>query len=217
MKSFKTHIVHIIEDQVLIGRSLQNFINAQSNYACTHHFTDANSCMDTIINNLPHIIICDIGLPGMNGVECMELILKSYPEIKFIMFTVFDTDEFLFSALQKGASGYLLKDDPYPDIVQAITDVLNGGGAMSPAIAKKVITSFKTIHKNITNNNSIEILTNHQQNILTMIAQGLLNKEIASKLDITEGTVKIQISTIYKKLQVNNRVEAVNYLNRRNQ
>ncbi len=210
MKTFKTHTVSIIEDEELIGRSLKNFINESSSFSCANHYLDAATSIIGIMAAPPHLIICDIGLPDMSGVECMQMILKEHPGIKFIMFTVFDTEALLFTALKEGASGYLLKDDSFQDIVKAIEDVINGGGAMSPTIAKKVIASFKSSQKKRSN----ELLTEHQQHILQLIADGMLNKEIAHKLKITEGTVKVQITSIYKKLQVYNRVEATNYFNK---
>lgn len=206
MKTGNNIIISIIEDQLEIGISLKDYINKQTEYICDIHYLNASDALLGIPSCKPDVVICDIGLPDMSGVECMKKLLSIVPETKFIMFTVFDTDTYLFEALKCGASGYILKDDTLVEIVQAINDVLNGNGAMSPEIAKKVIQSF---HQT-TNIRKMECLTEHQLQILKYIADGLLNKEIADILRINEGSVKVQITTIYKKLSVNNRVEAVN-------
>lgn len=206
MKTRNNIIISIIEDQLEIGVGLKEYINKQTEYICDIHYLNATDALLGIPSCKPDVVICDIGLPDMTGVQCMKKLLVKVPETKFIMFTVFDTDAYLFEALKCGASGYILKDDSLVEIVQAINDVINGNGAMSPAIAKKVIHSF---HQT-SNSRKMECLTEHQLLILKYIADGLLNKEIADKLLINEGSVKVQISTIYKKLSVNNRVEAVN-------
>lgn len=206
MKARNNIIISIIEDHLEIGISLKEYINKQTEYVCDIHYLNASDALVGIPSCRPDIVICDIGLPDMTGVECMKKLLDKVPMTKFIMFTVFDTDSLLFEALKAGASGYILKDDSLAEIIGAIKDVVNGGGAMSPDIAKKVIQSF---HQT-SNLRKMEGLTEHQLLILKYIADGLLNKEIADKLQIAEGSVKVQISTIYKKLSVNNRVEAVN-------
>lgn len=206
MKTRNNIMISIIEDQLEIGVGLKEYINKQTEYICDIHYLNATDALLGIPSCKPDVVICDIGLPDMTGVECMKKLLVKVPETKFIMFTVFDTDVYLFEALKYGASGYILKDDSLVEIAQAINDVINGNGAMSPEIAKKVIHSF---HQT-SNSRKMESLTQHQLLILKYIADGLLNKEIADKLLINEGSVKVQISTIYKKLSVNNRVEAVN-------
>lgn len=206
MKTRNNIIISIIEDQLEIGLGLKDYINKHTDYICDIHYINATDALLGIPSCKPDLVICDIGLPDLSGVECMKRLLVKVPETKFIMFTVFDTDAYLFEALKCGASGYILKDDSLSEIIGAIKEVVNGGGAMSPEIAKKVIQSF---HQNI-NSKKIECLTDHQVDILKYIADGLLNKEIADTLHINEGSVKVQISTIYKKLSVNNRVEAVN-------
>lgn len=204
MNEAKPILISIVEDQVDIGSGLKKFLNQELTYCCDNHYTTASDALVGIVSCKPDIVIMDIGLPDMTGVDCMTALLKTNPNIQFIMFTVFDDDELLFDALRKGASGYILKDDNFSDIKLAIEEVLKGGGPMSPSIAQKVIRSFNKSPVN----GLIEELTEHQKNILKLISDGLLNKEIAVELSIVEGTVKNQIRTIYKKLQVNNRVEA---------
>jgi len=197
-------IVSIVEDDLNIGSTLKKSINSLDAYVCDNHYMDCTSALVGIPSCQPSVVIMDIGLPDMSGVDCMKQLLKNNSEIKFIMFTVFDTDELLFEALRTGASGYILKDDSFEDIHNAINEVLRGGAPMSPAIALKVVNSFKITEPK----QNLKKLTDHQKHILELVSEGLLNKEIASELKVTEGTIKNQIRTIYKKLQVNNRVEA---------
>jgi RNA polymerase sigma factor (sigma-70 family) len=206
MQNEEKILISIVEDDLIIGPSLRERINDSELFECKQYYTEPGIAIKGIRKENPDIVIMDIGLPVMNGVECMKSILKYCPEIRFVMFTVFDTDELLFDALRSGASGYILKDNSFEEIIEALEEVTMGGGPMSPAIAKKVIKSFNRT----ATNKKLEQLTEHQIEILKMIADGLYNKEIADHFNIREGTVKVQISTIYKKLQVNNRVEASN-------
>lgn len=197
-------IVCIVEDDLSIGSTLKTKINKSEDYYCQDHFLNAEDAVEGITKNNPDLVIMDIGLPGMSGIECMDMVLSKFPAIRVVMFTIFDDDEQLFKALKKGASGYILKNDSFKEIIGALNELVLGGGPMSPEIALKVLKSFKVKARN----NKLEILTKHQIDILRLISEGLLNKEIASKIGCTEGSIKVQISRIYKKLQVNNRVEA---------
>lgn len=205
MKNEKHIIISIVEDEELIGQSVKDFINNNSEYICDLHYKDGETAVEGISSCKPDLVIMDIGLPGMNGVEVMKAIQKELPRTLFVMFTIFDDEELLFEALKSGASGYILKDAGKEGILEAINDTLNGGGPMSPSIAKKVIQSF---NKQNSKNEKLELLTGHQLKILQLVSDGLLNKEIATELNVKEGTIKNQVRTIYQKLQVNNRVEA---------
>ena len=206
MNNNKNIIVSIVEDDKIIANALKSYLNTLPQIVCDIAYPTAEDALEGIPSCKPNIVIMDIGLPGLNGVDCLSQLLKQLPDLKVIMFTVFDADELLFNALKAGASGYLLKDAEYDIINTALKDVLAGGAPMSPAIAKKVIKSFR----NSESVNKLEKLTEHQKTILGFIAEGYLNKEIAEKLSVKEGTIKEQIRRIYKKLQVNNRVEASN-------
>ncbi|MFM2394963.1 MAG: hypothetical protein RLZZ546_2946 [Bacteroidota bacterium] len=198
------HIISIVEDQVEIGTSLKITINASNDYVCDAHYTNGKDAIDGIVSCSPDLVLLDIGLPDLNGIEVLKVILNKKPSLKVVIFTVFDSDDILFEALRNGACGYILKDANYEIVLDAISDALNHGGPMSPEIAKKVIKSFHVEKKS----EKLEKLTDHQMQILKHVSHGLLNKEIADLLNVSEGTIKVQITTIYKKLQVNNRVEA---------
>ena len=200
----RNKIISIVEDSEEIGSSLKTYLNGHTPYCCDRHYLNGNIAIEGILSCKPELVIMDIGLPDMTGLECMSRIKKTNQNILFLIFTVFDSTDILFKALADGADGYILKDYSNEMIAHAIKECLHGGGPMSPEIARKVISSF---NKSIVNSKLVT-LTAHQSKILGMVADGYLNKEIADRLSIKEGTVKVQISSIYKKLQVNNRVEA---------
>jgi len=204
--------VSVVEDQPDVLHSLVRRIDRTEGMMCVSQFDNAEDALLRIPAQLPDIVLMDIGLPKMNGIECMIRINLQAPDIDFLMFTVFDTDEFVFDALKAGAVGYVLKTEGAGGVVKAIEEYALGGAPMSREIARKVLTSFHFQYKK--RNSGFEELTPQQMLILEQLAQGLLNKEIADRLGISEGTVKQHNYAIYKKLQVNNRTEAVQkYLN----
>ena len=207
--SIKTRI-SVIEDTDEIRDRLVQVINKTEDLICITNYPDAESALTEISDVHPDIVIMDIGLPQMSGIECMLRLKSACPNIAFLMFTVFDNDDHIFHALRAGASGYIMKDERPKGVIRAIQEYLKGGAPMSPDISKRVLESF---HRYQPKQGNVESLTSHQVKILDYISQGLLNKEIAHLLNITEGSIKVQISRIYKKLQVNNRVEAINKYN----
>jgi two-component system, NarL family, response regulator LiaR len=196
----------IVEDDLTIANSLSQYVNKQTDMQCEAVYNTAEDAIPGIIRIRPTIVLTDIGLPHKSGLDIIYSVLKVQPTIKFVVYTVFDDNETLFDALRKGAVGYLLKDESKDQIVNGIRDVYAGGASMTPSIARKVMNSF---HRSVA---PLEVLTAHQVTLLEYLAEGLLNKEIAARLNIKEASVKVQISRIYQKLQVNNRVEAVNLL-----
>ncbi len=199
--------ISIVEDSKEIREGLQQQINATEGLICSDTYEDAAIALNGLNSHLVDLVIMDIGLPFMSGIECMMRLKRKQPNLAIIMFTVFDDTNTIFESLKAGANGYVLKDEKPVGVIRAIQDYLAGGAPMSMGIARKVMESF---HKYGPENPYAEVLTDHQQVILRHIAQGKLNKEIADQLFITEGSVKVQISRIYQKLHVNNRVEAVN-------
>lgn len=199
--------ISIVEDTDHIREILKSRINDTDDLFCITDYCTAEDAIRDLPVAKPDVVIMDIGLPGKSGIECMMQVKSKCPEMIFLMFTVFDNDENVFDALKAGASGYILKEEKPSGVIKAIRDFLEGGGPMSAEIAKKVMESF---HRFGPANAHVEDLTAHQLNILKQISQGLLNKEIANNLGITLGSMKVQINRIYKKLEVNNRVEAIN-------
>ena len=155
----------------------------------------------------PDIVIMDINLPGMSGIECIRKVKAQCPQTQFMMFTIYEAEEKVFEALSAGASGYLLKKTALSRIVDSLIELYEGGSPMSTQIARKVIRSFQ--QQNEVPEES-KLLTKKEHEVLTLLSKGHLYKEIATMLGISESTVKKHIHSIYQKLHVNNRTEAIN-------
>lgn len=160
------------------------------------------------INRLKGIIIVDIKLPKMNGAELVSHITNTNKEVQCIICSMYDDDEFIFSALKNGALGYLLKDSSGEDILSALESLKNGGSPMSPYIARRVTASFQQRKEKKVS----DILSDREHEVLQQLAQGLIYKEIGEKLFISHETVKQHIKHIYQKLHVQNKIEALNRL-----
>lgn len=205
--------VSIVEDQPDVLRSLVNTVNRTEGMTCVSSYPNGEEAAEGLPADRPDLVLMDIGLPKMNGIECMMKVQVRAPRVDCLMFTVFDHDEMVFEALKAGAVGYVLKSDRVPGAIRAIQEWAAGGAPMSRDIARKVLGSFRPQQK--INNPDFEELTQRQLKILELLSTGMLNKEIADLLGISEGTVKQHNYSIFKKLHVNNRMEAVNkYLKR---
>ncbi len=199
--------ISIVEDLEEIRETLKAKIGDTADFQILNTYPDAEQALPGLLLHKPDIVLMDIGLPGMSGVECMMRVKAHASDIRFLMFTIFDNDENVFEALKAGADGYILKREPMPRIIESLREVFRDGAPMSRAIARKVLTSFQEVKPSAP---TTEILTPRQVEILQQISKGLPYKLIGHQLQITEGTVKQHIHQIYKKLQVNNRTEATN-------
>lgn len=197
--------IAIVEDQKDIARSICQAIRMTDGMECTSTYSSAEEALSLIDDDLPDIVLMDIGLPKMNGIECMIRLKHNYPKLAVLMFTVFDHDKQIFDALRYGADGYMLKSGTMFDIIRAIKELINGGAPMSREIARRVLYSLR--ERPTSQQKGFAELTGRQNEIVTLIAKGLLNKEIADRLNISEGTVRQHNYEIYKRLQVNNRTE----------
>lgn len=157
-----------------------------------------------------NLVLCDIGLPGKLGTEIAWILKQRHPHIHIVMFTVFEDKDKIFQSLQAGASGYFLKDTPLPELKAGLIEVINGGAAMSPQVAKEVISYFRVSKP--TNNKPID-LTVREFDVVTQAQKGLSNRLIAEELFISVDTVKFHIKNIYEKLHINSREELKNYFN----
>lgn len=204
--------VSIIEDIDEIRDGLAELISSDKDMIMLESFGNAESAIESLIALQPDIVIMDINLPGMSGIECIKQIREKCPGTQFLMFTVYENDEKVLEALHAGATGYLLKRTKPQRILESIKELNQGGSPMSSNIARKLINYFldeKKIHKN-------QLLSERENEVLQLLANGLLYKEIADRLHIVHGTVRQHIHNIYEKLHVQNRTEAVNkYFERR--
>ena len=200
--------VSIVEDLDDIREALRVLINGSDGFECVHVYADAEEALEQMSSNDIDVVLMDIGLPGMNGIECMKRLKPDMPEAQFMMCTVYDDDDHIFNALRSGASGYILKRTSPAQILEDIRDLYQGGSPMSSEIARRVVHSMQQNGRR--NAETLEVLTNRESEILDYLAKGFLYKEIAAELFISKETVKKHIHNIYDKLHVQNRTEALN-------
>jgi DNA-binding NarL/FixJ family response regulator len=204
--------VSIVEDNRGTRESLTELLErAQSlNFVGAH--PNGEEALKQIPAESPDVVLMDINLPRMNGIECVSRLKRSLPKIQVLMLTTYEESDLIFDSLRKGASGYLLKNTTPMDLIQAIEQVHVGGAPMSMQIARKVVNHFQQIKKP---QSDMEQLTKREQEILALLAKGFLYKEIADQLGITLSTVRAHLHTVYEKLHVQSRTEAVvKYLER---
>ncbi|HEX6334754.1 MAG TPA: response regulator transcription factor [Flavisolibacter sp.] len=199
--------IAIVEDLDEVRDGLKNFITLSSDFVVVGCFKTGEEAEKHLPALAPDIVIMDIHLPGMNGIECIRRVKDRSPNTQFMMFTVYENDEKVFEALKAGASGYLLKNTGLLQMVESLKELYDGGSPMSANIARKLVNLFRNTEKETAN---VDILSNRENEILQLLAKGLLYKEIADHLQITTGTVRQHIHKIYEKLHVQNRTEAIN-------
>ena len=199
--------IAIVEDLDEVRDGLKNFISLSQDFKVLNTFKSAEDAIIDLPRLKPDIVIMDINLPGMNGIECIRRIKDKSTDTQFMMFTVYENDEKVFEALKAGASGYLLKNTGLVQLIESLKELHNGGSPMSANIARKLVTLFRD-PKSETHN--LEILSQRENEILQLLAKGLLYKEIADQLSISVSTVRQHIHHIYEKLHVQNRTEAIN-------
>jgi DNA-binding NarL/FixJ family response regulator len=198
--------VSIVEDKAGVRKSLAILINGSSGFECISHFPNAEVALEEMPKNWPDVVLMDINLPEMSGIECVKKLKALQLPLQIIMLTVYVENEKIFKSLMAGASGYLIKDTPPTEILEAIADVHRGGSPMSSHIARKVVQHVQQF-----SNSSDETmaLSPREYEILGHLAKGYQYKEIADMLSISGLTVRTHLRNIYEKLQVRSRTEAV--------
>jgi len=203
--------VSIVEDLAEVREGLVDLVQSDEELSMVSSFKDAESAAQKLPELKADIVLMDINLPGMSGIECIKLIKERCPGTQFLMFTVYENDDKVLEALQAGATGYLLKRTKPEQILESIKELNQGGSPMSSNIARKLLNIF--LHEKKATKK--EALSDRENEVLQLLADGLLYKEIANRLYIGHGTVRQHLHNIYEKLHVNNRTEAVNkYFNR---
>lgn len=210
----KTSItVAIVEDKEPIRQSLAILVDGAEGFSCQATFENAESAIEYLPSHCVDVVLMDIDLPGMNGIDCVRQLKALCPEMQFMMCTMYDEDETVFDALKAGANAYILKRSPPHKLLEAITELHEGGAPMSSTIARKIAGSFYT---SPSATNELDVLTSREREILDRLAKGHSHKEVANELFISPTTVRKHIFNIYEKLQVHSKVEAVNkYLGRK--
>jgi DNA-binding NarL/FixJ family response regulator len=198
--------VGIVEDDDHIRKSIQDFLNRQNNFRCQWSFNSIEALLPCLNDpNLPHVLIMDIGLPGMSGIDGMKIIKQQHPEIDLVVFSVYNDQQRIFDSLCAGATGYLMKNTPFEEIKSGIELLVHGGSPMSPQIARKVIDFFAPRSKR----ERESPLSAKEKEIVVGLVDGLSYKLIADRMNISIETVRFHIKRIYRKLHVHGKAEVI--------
>jgi DNA-binding NarL/FixJ family response regulator len=197
--------IAIVEDNQLTREGLQKIINLSPNYRCICACPTAEEALSTLPKFRPDIVLMDIQLPKMSGIECVALLRERLPAAEFIMVTVYEDPDRVFSALRAGASGYLLKRTAAEQVLSALDDVKRGGSPMSGEIARKVVTYFRNQEAK---DPACETLSVREREVLDLVVRGFSNKEIAGKLNVSLDAIRWHLKKIYQKLHVHSRTDA---------
>ena len=204
--------VSIVDDEKKLCKSIATFLNGSTGFRCVSIYGSAEAALKHLPSDRPDVVLMDINMAGMDGIECVRRLKILAPQIQILMLTVYEDTEQIFEALTAGATGYLLKRLEPEELLQAIRDVHSGGSPMSNSIARKVVASFQEANRVGEKQN---LLSPREQSVLDCLAKGLAYKQIGDQLDISINTIRTHLRHIYEKLHVQSRTEAVaKYLRR---
>lgn len=198
--------IAIVEDNAELSAGLNYILSSVKNYSCKV-FPTAESALRSVNERDYDVVLMDIKLPGMSGIECTRLLKEKYPALKIMMCTIFEENEKIYRAIAAGASGYILKRTEPQLLIQSINELMEGGAPISGVIALKVLAAFREMMPKSPLENP---LSEREQEILYLLSIGCGNKAVAERLSISMSTVKSHVYNIYQKLHVNSRVEAIN-------
>jgi DNA-binding NarL/FixJ family response regulator len=198
--------VAIVEDRREIRESLAMLIGGTDGFACTGGYRSMEEALAKLKHHQPHVVLCDIGLPGMSGIEGIRILKELYPDLLILMLTIYDDDERIFDAICAGACGYLLKKTPPLRLLESLKEAVTGGAPMSPEVARRVMSLFREIRPP---ERADYELTPHETRLLKLLVEGHNYKTAALELNVTVHTVSFHLRSIYEKLQVHTKSEAV--------
>jgi DNA-binding NarL/FixJ family response regulator len=198
--------IAIVEDEKTVREGLKFLIDGTEGYTCVAVYPNAEEALLEVIDIQPDVVLMDIHLPGMSGIECVAKLKEKKPDFQIVMLTIYEDDEQIFKSLAAGAHGYILKKTPPAKLLEAISEVHQGGSPMSSQIARRVVDFFQVKEVSALEN---ENLSAREQEILSYLAKGYRYKEIADILCISIETVRTHIRNIYEKLHVHSRTEAL--------
>jgi len=204
--------VAIIEDNAPIRKILSGWIQQEKDFELVAAYPDAEKAVKANVQELADVVLVDINMPGMNGIECVRTLKPLNRSVNYVMLTAYHDAQLIFDALSAGAGGYLLKRATREELIAAIKDVHSGGSPMSSSIARIVVEAFQKPAKD----EQFDQLTTREREVLDLLAKGMLYKEIADQLTVTHNTVHTLVRRIYEKLQVHTRREAIERLQERN-
>ena len=203
-------LVAIVEDNNDIRLALEQIIETAEGFSLAGSCISGEEALVKLPILNPKVVLMDIGLGGISGIEVVRELKTTNPEILFMMCTIYDEDEKIFEALTAGASGYILKKTSPGKLLEGIKELIDGGAPMSSQIARKVVNAFRNLPVAATSSPDLDLLSKREKEILEMLSTGLLYKEISEQLSISAETVRKHLYHVYEKLHVSNRIEAVN-------
>ena len=198
--------IALVDDADDVRLSLEVILHRRPAFRCVGSFETAEAALEAIPKLNPRLVLMDINLPGMSGIDCVRLLSEKVPDTQFVMLTVYDNNDDIFNSLSAGAIGYLLKPVRAETLISAIEEFAAGGAPMSTKIARRVIQTFK---KTTTAHSGVADLTTRERDVLELLAKGFQSKEIAPQLGVSFWTIEERVANIYKKLHVRSRAEAV--------
>ena len=204
--SEKTIRVAIVEDRKEIREGLATLINGTPGFRCTGAYRSMEDALQRVHDELPDVVLADIGLPGMSGIDGIRILKDRHPDLLVLMLTIYDDDDRIFEAVCAGASGYLLKKTPPARLLESVREAVGGGAPMSPEVARRVMVLFRTFRP--PDHTKCE-LTPHEIRLLRLLVDGHNYKTAAAELGVTVHTISFHLRNIYEKLQVHSKSEAV--------
>jgi DNA-binding NarL/FixJ family response regulator len=202
----KTIRVAIVEDRKEIREGLATIINGTPGFRCTGAYRSMEDALDRVHHELPDVVLADIGLPGMSGIDGIRMLKERHPDLLVLMLTVYDDDDRIFEAVCAGASGYLLKKTPPARLLESVREAVDGGAPMSPEVARRVMALFRTVRPS---DHTKCGLTPHEIRLLRLLVDGHNYKTAAAEFGVTVHTISFHLRSIYEKLQVHSKSEAV--------
>lgn len=198
--------VSIVEDDAGTRDNLRKVLQAAPQLSCIEAYPDGEAALLGIPGRVPDVVLMDIRLPGLSGIECVAKLKQKLPKLDILMLTTYEESDLIFESLRSGATGYLLKNMPPAELINAVVQAHTGGSPLSMRIARKIVGHFQQLKKV---QPDTEALTKREQEILSLLAKGFLYKEIADQLQISLNTVRVHIQNVYEKLHVHSRSQAI--------
>jgi DNA-binding NarL/FixJ family response regulator len=199
----------LVDDHQVVRDGLATMLSRQGDFSVVGEARNGLEAVEKAAELHPDVILMDLRMPELNGVEAMRRIRERDAEVRFLVLTTYDTDEYIFDAIEAGAKGYLLKDTSREDLFHAVRAVYSGESLIEPGVAAKVLDRFAQLSRQSGQPQHADLLSERETEVLRLMAQGAANKGIATALSISESTAKTHVANIFQKLEVNQRTEAV--------
>jgi DNA-binding NarL/FixJ family response regulator len=200
--------VALVEDNAKLRKSLSTLLNSTGDLQCVEACADGEEALRLLPSAPPNIVLMDIHLPGMSGIECVARLAELLPQVRIVMLTAFESSDEIFDSLAAGAHGYLLKSTAPEQLLDSIREVAAGGSPISGSVARKIVDFFRT-KPPVPENKDMDVLAPREREVLKLLAEGCPYKQIAATMQVSVGTIRTYIQRIYQKLHVHSRTEAV--------